>query len=69
MDKDVEILLQNAIHDLCLAVHLWMIGGAYPELGSIEVEKFLLEFANKQRILIWKQASWEAMVLTNHVKK
>lgn len=48
MNKGVEILFQNVIHDLCLVVRLWMIRRSHPELGSTKAEEFLPKIANNE---------------------
>lgn len=64
MDKCPEILLDHAIHHLCLAVRLRMIRRAHLELSATELEKFLPKSTHKKGIMIEDKASGHAVNLS-----
>lgn len=64
MNECPEILFNDSVHHLRLAVRLGVISSAHPKGCVAKLEELLPEMADEQRIPIRDETSWGTVELT-----
>lgn len=69
MYKRTQVLFDNAVENLSLAITLGVIGRTHAEMGATSPEKLLPELAQEQGVAVGDQASRHAVDFNNHIEE
>ena len=67
MDERRQILFEDSIHDLRLAVGLGVVGRTHAEEGSMQAKELAPEGAEKHRVSVGHDAPGKVVMLADEV--
>jgi len=69
MDKRTEVLLQNSVEDLCLAIRFSVIRCTHVESSTTQAKKFAPKLTNEDRVVVKYKTVWYVMIFADNIKK